>query len=147
MTALSIRRDRRRRIKAEINVVPYIDVMLVLLVVFMVTAPLLTLGIDIELPRSDARSVAAKEVPTVVSVYPDGTLALAAGSGKAETMTPAVLEARVVAIVKQNQQASVFVAGNGEGRYQDVMDVMALLQRANVKRIGLISQPKQVDGR
>jgi len=147
MTALSIRRDRRRRIKAEINVVPYIDVMLVLLVVFMVTAPLLTLGVDVDLPQSDARSVAAKEVPTVVSVHADGTLAIAVGSGKAETVTPAVLEARVVAIVKQDRRASVFVAGSGEGRYQEVMDVMALLQRANVKRIGLISQPKQVDGR
>ena len=74
MTALSMRRHRKRKLKAEINVVPYIDVMLVLLVIFMVTAPLLTLGVDVDLPQSNAQSVNAKEDPIVVSVYPDGAL-------------------------------------------------------------------------
>ena len=142
MTALSMRRHRKRKLKAEINVVPYIDVMLVLLVIFMVTAPLLTLGVDVDLPQSNAKSVNAKEDPIVVSVYPDGTYALAVKAGKNETMTPQSLEARVRAIVSQNKDAAIFVAAQGDGKYQDVMNVMELLQRANVKKIGLMSDPK-----
>ena len=142
MTALSMRRHRKRKLKAEINVVPYIDVMLVLLVIFMVTAPLLTLGVDVDLPQSNAKSVNAKEDPIVVSVYPDGSYALAVKAGKNETMTPQSLEARVRAIVSQNKDASIFVAAQGDGKYQDVMNVMELLQRANVKKIGLMSDPK-----
>jgi biopolymer transport protein TolR len=144
MTVLSMRRHRKRKLKAEINVVPYIDVMLVLLVIFMVTAPLLTLGVDVDLPQSNAKSVNAKEDPIVVSVYPDGTYALALKAGKNEAVTPQSLEAHVRAIVGQNKDASIFVAAQGEGKYQDVMNVMELLQRANVKKIGLMSDPKQV---
>ncbi len=79
----------------------------------------------------------------MVSVYPDGALALAVKAGKNESMTAQSLEARMRAIVGQNKDASVFVAGYGEGKYQDVMNVMELLQRAHVKKIGLMSQPKQ----
>ena len=143
MSVLSMRRHRKRKLKAEINVVPYIDVMLVLLVIFMVTAPLLTLGVDVDLPRSNANSVNAKEDPIVVSVYPDGTLALAVKAGEPnQAVTAQELEARVRAIVRQKEDASVFVAGYGEGKYQGVMDVMALLQRAQVKKIGLMSAPE-----
>jgi biopolymer transport protein TolR len=142
-----MRRHRKRKLKAEINVVPYIDVMLVLLVIFMVTAPLLTLGVDVDLPRSNAQSVNAKEDPIVVSVYPDGALSLAVKAGQHESVTAQALEARIRAIVSQNKDASVFVAGYGEGKYQDVMNVMELLQRAQVKKIGLMSQPKQGKGK
>jgi biopolymer transport protein TolR len=147
MTALSMRRHRKRKLKAEINVVPYIDVMLVLLVIFMVTAPLLTLGVDVDLPQSNAKSVNAKEDPIVVSVYPDGSYALAVKAGKNETMTPQSLEARVRAIVSQNKDAAIFVAAQGDGKYQDVMNVMELLQRANVRKIGLMSDPKTAAGK
>ena len=110
MSVLSMRRHRKRKLKAEINVVPYIDVMLVLLVIFMVTAPLLTLGVDVDLPRSNAKSVNAKEDPIVVSVYPDGTLALAVKAGDNQAVTAQELEARVRAIVRQKEDVSVFVA-------------------------------------
>jgi biopolymer transport protein TolR len=142
MTALSMRRHRKRKLKAEINVVPYIDVMLVLLVIFMVTAPLLTLGVDVDLPQSNAKSVNAKEDPIVVSEYPNGDLALAVKAGENQAVTAQALEARIRAIVSQNKDASVFVAGYGEGKYQDVMNVMELLQRAQVKKVGLMSEPK-----
>jgi biopolymer transport protein TolR len=137
-----MRRHRKRKLKAEINVVPYIDVMLVLLVIFMVTAPLLTLGVDVDLPQSNAKSVNAKNDPIVVSVYPDGSYALAVKAGQNEAVTAQSLEARVRSIVAQNKDASIFVAAQGEGRYQDVMDVMELLQRANVRKIGLMSDAK-----
>jgi biopolymer transport protein TolR len=142
MSVLSMRRHRKRKLKAEINVVPYIDVMLVLLVIFMVTAPLLTLGVDVDLPRSNAKSVNAKEDPIVVSVYPDGQLALAVKVGENEAVTAQELEARIRAIVRQKEDASVFVAGYGDGKYQNVFSVMELLQRAQVKKIGLMSEPK-----
>ena len=144
MTPLNNRRGKR--LMAEINVVPYIDVMLVLLVIFMVTAPLLTLGVDVDLPQTNAKSVNAKNDPIVVSVYPDGSYALAVKAGKNESVTAQSLEARIRAIVSQNKDASIFVAAQGEGRYQDVMNVMELLQRANVKKIGLMSDPKSSQG-
>jgi biopolymer transport protein TolR len=143
MSAFSGRRHRKRKLKAEINVVPYIDVMLVLLVIFMVTAPLLTLGVDVDLPQSNARSVDNKKDPIVVSVYPDGALALAVKAGSNEAITRQALEAKMRAIVSQNPDAPVFVAGDGTANYQQVLDVMALLQNAQVKKVGLMSQPKQ----
>ena len=134
---------RKRGTMHEINVVPYVDVMLVLLVIFMVTAPLLTLGVDVDLPQSNAKSINANEDPIVVSVYPDGTYALAVKAGRNEAVTAQALEARVRAIVSQNRDASIFVAAQGDGKYQDVMNVMELLQRADVRKIGLMSDPKQ----
>ena len=74
MTGIAARRHRKRKLKAEINVVPYIDVMLVLLIIFMVTAPLLNLGVDIDLPQSNAKSIQEKKDPVVVSVDPRGQL-------------------------------------------------------------------------
>ena len=78
------RHRKRRKLKAEINVVPYIDVMLVLLIIFMVTAPLLNLGVDIQLPQSKARSIQNDKEPAVVSVDKDGHLFLTLGPAKRE---------------------------------------------------------------
>jgi len=119
----------------------------VLLVIFMVTAPLLTLGVDVDLPQSNARSVDNKKDPIVVSVYPDGALALAVKAGSNEAVSPQALEARMRAIVSQNPDAAVFVAGDGTANYQQVLNVMALLQNAQVKKVGLMSEPKQGKGR
>ena len=76
MALTTSRRHRKRKLKAEINVVPYIDVMLVLLIIFMVTAPLLNLGTDIKLPDSKAKALSTPKQPIVVSVYADGRYAL-----------------------------------------------------------------------
>ena len=79
------RRGKRRKLKNEINVVPYIDVMLVLLIIFMVTAPLMNLGVDVQLPESNAKSITEQKDPVVVSVDRDGNyfLAIEAGSNEA----------------------------------------------------------------
>ncbi|MEG3192806.1 protein TolR [Lysobacter sp. D1-1-M9] len=139
-----IRRHRKKRkLTAEINVVPYIDVMLVLLIIFMVTAPLLNLGVDIELPQSDAKSMQEKKDPVVVSVDPAGNYFLTVEAGSNEALGMEALEARIRAIVNQNPQVPVFVAGDGTVDYQRVMDAMVLLQRAGVERVGLMSQPTQ----
>ena len=139
-------RRRKRKLKADINVVPYIDVMLVLLIIFMVTAPLLNLGVDIELPQSDAKSMQEKKDPVIVSVDPAGNYFLTVEAGSNEAVTRDVLEAKMRAIVNQNPQVPVFVAGDGSANYQKVMDAMVLLQRAGVERVGLMSQPNSEGG-
>ena len=134
------RRIRKRKLKAEINVVPYIDVMLVLLIIFMVTAPLMNLGVDIDLPQSNAKSIPEKKDPVIVSVDADGHYFLAVEAGSNEAVTSDTLEAKVRAIVNQNPDVSVLVAGDATANYQQVMSALVLLQRANVKTVGLMSQ-------
>ncbi|HEY5782213.1 MAG TPA: protein TolR [Lysobacter sp.] len=143
MTGIAARRHRKRKLKAEINVVPYIDVMLVLLIIFMVTAPLLNLGVDIDLPQSNAKSIQEKKDPVVVSVDPQGHYFLAVKAGSNEPVTAETLQAKVAAIVAQNPDVAVFVAGDAKANYQKVMDALVLLQSANVKKVGLMSQPDQ----
>ena len=137
------RRRKRRKLKNEINVVPYIDVMLVLLIIFMVTAPLMNLGVDIELPQSNAKSIEEKKDPVVVTVDADGNYFLAVEAGSNEALDAATLSRKVGAIVNNNPQVAVFGAADGAGSYQHVMDAMVLLQSAGVEKVGLMSQPKQ----
>jgi biopolymer transport protein TolR len=141
--SVNARRRKRRKLKNEINVVPYIDVMLVLLIIFMVTAPLMNLGVDIELPQSNAKSIEEKKDPVVVTVDADGNYFLAIEAGSNEALDAATLARKVGAIVANNPQAAVFVAADGSGNYQHVMDAMVLLQSAGVEKVGLMSQPKQ----
>ena len=124
----------------QINVVPYIDVMLVLLIIFMVTAPLMNLGVDIDLPQSNAKSIPEKKDPVIVSVDADGNYFLAVEAGSNDAVTSDMLEAKVRAIVNQNPDVSVLVAGDATANYQQVMSALVLLQRANVKTVGLMSQ-------
>ena len=141
MAGLLASRRRKKRLKAEINVVPYIDVMLVLLIIFMVTAPLLNLGVDINLPQSDAKSITEKKDPIVVSVNADGAYFLAEKAGANEAVDGAMLESRMRELVAANPQVAVYVAGDATANYQKVMNAMVLLQRAGVEKVGLMSQP------
>ena len=142
MTAMQSRRHRKRKLKAEINVVPYIDVMLVLLIIFMVTAPLLNLGVDIELPQSNARPVEQKKEPIVVSLDKDGNLWLTLQGAKNEPVTQDQLVEKVGAYVRNNKDVPVYVAADSNVTYQRVYDVLTALQtRAQVPRAGLMSQP------
>ena len=137
------RRGKRRKLKNEINVVPYIDVMLVLLIIFMVTAPLMNLGVDVQLPESNAKSITEQKDPVVVSVDRDGNYFLAIEAGSNQAVDSAMLGERVRALVANNPDVAVYVAADGAGSYQSVMDAMALLQNAGVERVGLMSQPRQ----
>jgi len=140
------RRGKRRKLKNEINVVPYIDVMLVLLIIFMVTAPLMNLGVDVQLPESNAKSITEQKDPVVVSVDRDGNYFLAIEAGSNEAVDTASLQAKVRALVANNPDLAVYVAADGSGSYQNVMDAMVLLQAAGVERVGLMSQPRQDGG-
>lgn len=137
---------KRRKLKAEINVVPYIDVMLVLLIIFMVTAPLLNLGVDIQLPQSAAKSIQNEKEPAVVSVDQDGKLFLSLGKEQREPIEADALVNKISAFVRENPQVPVLVAGDQRADYGKIYQAMVLLQSANVPKVGLMSQPVQADG-
>ncbi|KRB10903.1 protein TolR [Lysobacter sp. Root690] len=138
-------RRRKRKLKSEINVVPYIDVMLVLLIIFMVTAPLLTLGIDVDLPKSNAKSIETKNDPVVVQIDDKGNFFLAVKAGSNEAVSKETLATKVGALVKQNgnEKLQVYIAGDGRSNYQPVMDAMNILKDAGVEKVGLMSQPEK----
>jgi biopolymer transport protein TolR len=137
------RRIRKRKLKAEINVVPYIDVMLVLLIIFMVTAPLLNLGTDINLPQSRAKSLETPKDPIVVSVYADGRYALMLERGKNREMTAADITAELKAIHGQNDGATVLVNGERDASYQTLMKGIDLIKDAGIAKVSLVSLPAE----
>ena len=133
---------RRRRLMAEINVVPYIDVMLVLLVIFMVTAPLLQEGVSVSLPQAASRPLPpqARE-PVVVTVDAKGRLYLNVSDRPRAPMEPRALAARVAAVLRRVPETPVLVRGDRDARYEDVVRAMALLQAAGAGRVGLVTRP------
>ena len=139
--AVSIAHRRRRKLKSEINVVPYIDVMLVLLIIFMVTAPLLTLSVDVKLPSSQARATQDRQDPVIVIAYPDGGLGLKLPGDERPRMVDAEAMESLLAPIR-NQQGSdfrVMVAAQGDAPYQYVLDAMDVLRAANVSNVSLLS--------
>ncbi|GAB2501889.1 protein TolR [Lysobacter humi (ex Lee et al. 2017)] len=140
--SIALRRHRKRKLKSEINVVPYIDVMLVLLVIFMITAPLLNLGVDIDLPKSNAKSLQQKTDPVVVQVDADGNYTLIVKAGTKEAVTAADLTSRLSAIVAENPEAQVLIGADGSASYQTVTEAIDVLKDAGVDKVSLISAPK-----
>ena len=120
-------RRRRRKLNAEINVVPYIDVMLVLLIIFMVTAPLLQLGVDVKLPQADARGIQAPKDPVVVGVTRDGRYLLKLEGPPAEELDETGLETRIAAFVRQSPETAVFIDGDMDASYSLIYRAMAAL--------------------
>jgi len=139
---ISVRR-KKRKLKNEINVVPYIDVMLVLLIIFMITAPLLNLGVDIELPQSNARPIEQQKDPVILTIGIDGGYLLKLQDSDEQLLSAAELSAKVGAYIRVNPKTPVYIAADSRLAYQQVMDAMALLQQAGVPKVGLMSQPKQ----
>jgi len=141
------RTRKRRKLKAEINVVPYIDVMLVLLIIFMVTAPLLNLGVDIQLPQSTAKAVQADKEPILVSVDKDGGYFLTIGKDPRETIDAQTLVTKVSAYVRNNPQVPVLIGGDERVDYSKIYQAMVLMQQAGVPKVGLMSQPVEAKRR
>jgi biopolymer transport protein TolR len=119
--------------------------MLVLLIIFMVTAPLLTLGIDVDLPNSNLKSIETKQDPVVVQVDAQGNYFLAVQAGSNEAVNRETLATKVGALVKQNgkEKLQVYIAADGRSNYQPVMDVMNILKDVGVEKVGLMSQPEK----
>jgi biopolymer transport protein TolR len=138
-------RHKRMKLKSEINVVPYIDVMLVLLIIFMVATPMMNANVDVNLPQANAKSLADKKNPVIVSVDAGGNLYLTLEGAKKEPVDVETMKAKVGAFVKANPDISVLVAGDREGKYDGVYQVLAELQQAGVSKVGLMSQPQGAD--
>src|SRR3984957_5062141 len=128
------RRSRRIRPMAEINVTPFVDVMLVLLIVFMVTAPLLTVGVPVDLPKTRAQALSQDREPLSVSVRRDGVIFLQNTRVSADDLVP-----RLTAIAANGYDQRIFVRGDKSVDYGRVMEVMALISAAGFTHIGLVT--------
>ena len=131
----------RNRPLAEINVVPYIDVTLVLLVVFMITAPLLMQGVKVELPKANSTPMETKEnEPFIISIKADGTFWIdEKGTNKIETLT--TIKSQVSKVLRQSPETPILVWGDGQVAYASVVELMSELQRAGAPSVGLVTQP------
>ncbi|MCG9966368.1 MAG: protein TolR [Shewanella sp.] len=136
---------KRRRPVAEINVVPYIDVMLVLLIIFMVTAPIVTQGVKVELPQGAAEVLPADSKPPVVaSIDADGAYFLNQGGSNNEEMELEELATAVAAIMVTEPQRPVVVKADRNIPYDNVIQLMVTLQQAGVPSVGLMTDsPKE----
>jgi biopolymer transport protein TolR len=139
-------KQKRHRPLAEINVVPYIDVMLVLLIIFMVTAPLLFQGVNVNLPTANAKPVDSKQLePIVVSIDSHGNYFLNIASQPTKPILAQNLFNEVANLLKQTQNASsqrqILLKGDKNIDYGKIMQAMVLLQQAGAQSIGLITQP------
>ena len=122
--------------------VPYIDVMLVLLVIFMISAPLMVQGIQVNLPEASSEALPIQNTePLIVSIDQDGVLFLETGSTKDKPLTLDELNVSVSKIIEASPGLQVVIRGDGQVKYEKVMTVMAELQMAGASDIGLISQP------
>ena len=137
-----VSRRNRKRLVSEINVVPYIDVMLVLLVIFMVTAPMLTPGVPIELPEAstDPLPVDTDEEPLVVSMNGTGELFINIGGNDEIPVTLGVVKDRVMKVLAAKPDTPVQLRGDEGLGYGRVMEVMAALQGVGVTSIGLVAE-------
>jgi len=135
---------QRRRPLAEINVVPYIDVMLVLLVIFMVTAPLLTQGVHVELPQAEAEVIAGETTdPVVITVDQFGNLYLDWGEERNLPVDAITLQGRLRTILRHNPRVPVLVKADAAVNYGKVIQAMVLAQGAGVPSVGLITVPPE----
>jgi len=129
---------------SEINVVPYIDVMLVLLVIFMITAPLLNQGIKVDLPQVPSKPLVRDEKPPViVSVDRHGDFYINYGEDQDRPVAPEQLLHRIGALLKYQPDIPVLVEGDSEVPYGQVVQVMSLLQRAGVPSVGMVTEPPE----
>jgi len=134
----------RKRPISEINVVPYIDVMLVLLIIFMITAPLLSQGIKVDLPQSASELLPPTEKdPVVVSVDSEGNFYINYGDNKDAPLEAQTLINRVSALLKYQPGISVFIKGDRNVSYGRIVAVMSLLQQAGVENIGMVTEPPE----
>lgn len=132
------RRGRKKALMSEINVTPFVDVMLVLLIIFMVSAPLLTVGVPIDLPDTQAKAMNADTQPITVSINNEGLIYLQ------ETEIPIdEVVAKLEAIAKTGYEERIFVRGDKAADYGTVMKVMARISAAGFKNIGLVTLQEQ----
>ena len=132
---------RSRRAVAEINVVPYIDVMLVLLVIFMATAPLLMQGVEVDLPKADSSPVSDSDAePLIVSIDAQARLYLNLGASDDQALSMETVKQRVATVLKRNPEKAVMVWGDSAVPYGEVVVLMSELQEAGAQSVGLVTE-------
>lgn len=137
-------RRRGKRLMAEMNVVPYIDVTLVLLIIFMITAPLITQGVKVDLPQAPSEVMEPQqEEPVVVSIDASGRLYVDLGENPSQPIDEDTLVTRVAGIKKYKPATEFLVRGDAGVPYGRVVEVMALMQGAGLDSVGLLTQPPE----
>jgi len=126
---------RKKRLMGEINVVPYIDVMLVLLVIFMVTAPLLSTGVAVDLPSADAQPLEEDQEPFVLTVDKDGLYYL--NDEETPLSSNVEIQRQAAIVLNKNPRTPFMVRGDGSVAYAEVVRAMVMLQQAGVEKVGL----------
>ncbi len=134
------RSGKKRKPMSEINVVPYIDVMLVLLIIFMVTAPMLMQGVQVELPQASSAPVDTKIEPLIVSVKKDGSYYINLGDDKDTVVSLQEVTGKVAKILKRKPETPIMVWGDTNVDYGSVIDLMAGLQGAGAEAVGLVTE-------
>ncbi|MEO1224245.1 MAG: protein TolR [Pseudomonadota bacterium] len=129
---------RGYRPMAEINVTPFVDVMLVLLIVFMVTAPLLTVGVPVDLPRTEAQNISEQDEPLVVSVTEAGVIYVQESEVEMANLVPLL-----IAVTDANPEAQIFIRGDRALLYGRIMEVMGAINAAGFQRVSLVAELPQ----
>ena len=135
---------RRKKIMAEINVVPYIDVTLVLLIIFMITTPLLNLGVDVSLPESSANTVTIEEEPVIINIDIEGNFFLSIG-GEFEPIDEQQLGLKLAAFIRNNKDVPILIGADRKVDYGRAYEAMVVAQQAGANKVGLISDPMSMD--
>jgi len=137
------RQRTKKKPMGEINVVPYIDVMLVMLVIFMITAPLLNQGVDVDLPQADAEPMDdQQQEPLVLSVDAEGRYFLNVSGDPEAAIDGDTLVSKASAMLRQRPKTPVLVRGDAKVDYGRVVAAMALLQQAGAPKVGLVTEPE-----
>ena len=135
------RKTARRKPMAEINVVPYIDVTLVLLIIFMITAPLIQSGVDVDLPQAQAKEIEQTDIPPVIiSIDKQGRYFIDLGGQEAEQAEAKELLILVAAVLKNKPETQVYIRGDKDVEYGKVVTVMAALKNAGIAKVGLMTE-------
>ena len=129
-------RRPRRELNSRINVTPLVDVMLVLLIVFMIAAPLLSVGVPVELPKTDAKSLPSEQEPLTITVDKEGLIYIQDTEVTLEELTP-----KLIAMATNGYEERIYLRGDENGNYGPVMKVMAAINAAGFTNIGLVTDP------
>lgn len=139
------RRCKKRRLMAEMNVVPYIDVMLVLLVIFMVTAPMMQTGVQIDLPDANVSTLESdnEQGPLFIAVDLAGDITLENGTEVFTQLSEAELDGHITGQLGDNNTRPVYIRADSNVPYKQIMIIMAAAQKAGAKKIGLMAEPTE----
>jgi len=139
------RKNRRRKPMGEINVVPYIDVTLVLLIIFMITTPMLQTGVDVDLPQAESKEVVLKDdqPPVIVIINEQGQFAISTDNKEGEPVQAEEINDRVKAVISNKPETPVLIKADKNVAYGIVVTVMAALKNTGVPNVGLMTEPDE----